>query len=118
MEHDARKHTARAGRRRDDAPAAGRFFGTAPPTNGCPSVWEIHRETRRGNDQFGIYLDGRRIGKERGVAELQELLVGVRLASDEAKRVLAKLKTCPVVYVEVEPSESSECRKPSPESRY
>jgi hypothetical protein len=64
-------------------------------------------------EQFGIYLEGRRIGSERGTAELLELLVGARLPADAAQHVLATLKTNSVVFVEVEVSDSLGRRKPA-----
>jgi hypothetical protein len=94
------------------------FLGTAPPPSIRPACWEIHCEKRRGAEEFAIYLDGERIGAERGAAELRELLVGARLRADDANRVIASLGASPVVWVEIRAVESAPYRKPAPESRY
>jgi hypothetical protein len=118
MKHDVPQGALGTNRRREDAPGPGHFLGTAPPSAGHSPVWEIHRKTLRGINHFEIYLDGKRIGEERSASELRELLAGVRLACDDANRVITTLKTCPLVYVEVQSGRSSACRKPGPERRH
>jgi hypothetical protein len=99
-------------RRREQSPARPRHFvGTSPPSLIQGAVWEIHRDASV--EQFGIYLDGQRIGSERGSVQLLELLVGARLPADAAQRVLATLKTSPIVFVEVEVKDSLGRRKPA-----
>ena len=100
---------SRAARRRPPV------LGTAPPPSIRPACWEIHREIARGTEEFAIYLDGERIGSERGSAELRELLVGARLRAADANRVIAALGASPVVWIEVRPSEPGPYRRPAPE---
>ena len=102
---------ARRARNRQRQPP---FLGTTPPPSIRPACWEIHRERVRGAEEFGIYLDGERIGSERGAAELRELLVGVRLRADDANRVIATLGAFPVVWIEVRPPEPGPYRRPAP----
>lgn len=109
-----RKDRHKSGRGARRAP----FLGTVPPPSSQAACWEIHREIRPGAVEFAIYLDGARIGAERGAEELRELLVGARLRSEDANRVIATLGRSPVVWVEVRPAEGTPCRKPAPESRY
>ena len=94
------------------------FLAAAPPAARVPSCWEIHRESSAGRDGFDVYLDGARIGRERGAAELEALLAGARLRRDDVLRVLAALVESPVVWVEVRPEKSRSVRVPAREPRY
>lgn len=118
MRHPVPRRSELPRRRAAGAERRPPFLGTAPPPAVKPACWEIHREKRRGTEEYAIYLDGERIGAERGTAELRELLVGARLRPDDANRVIATLGTCPVVWIEVRAAESAPYRKPAPESRY
>ena len=94
------------------------FLGAIPPPRRGPSCWEIHREIGAGRDRFEIYLHGARIGRERGAAELEELLAGARLRPDDVHRVIAALGEHPVVWVEVRPEESPAVRLPAAGPRF
>jgi hypothetical protein len=111
--HPAQRSRNRPAGARRRAP----FLGTTPPPSIRPACWEIHREKVRGADEFGIYLDGQRIGSERGAAELRELLVGARLRADDANRVIATLGTSSVVWIEVRPPEATPYRRPASSAR-
>lgn len=103
---------SRAGAGRIHAERRPPFLATVPPGPRHPACWEIHRERRRDAEEFAIYLEGARIGAERGAAELRELLVGARLRVEDVDRVLATLGKSPVVWVEVRPPESGPYRRP------
>jgi hypothetical protein len=108
-----RARSSRPNAGRPHAPRRPLLLTTAPPGPRHPACWEIHCERRLGTEQFAIYLEGARIGAERGVAELRELLVGARLRADDVDRVLATLGMSPVVWVEVRPSKAAPYRYPS-----
>ncbi|HET7453498.1 MAG TPA: hypothetical protein VFL12_12190 [Thermoanaerobaculia bacterium] len=107
-----RARSSRPNAGRPHAPRRPPLLSTAPPGSRHPACWEIHRERGPESEQFAIYLEGARIGAERGAAELRELLVGARLRADDVERVLATLVLNPVVWIEIRPAEGERYRGP------
>jgi hypothetical protein len=91
------------------------FLGTGPPRASALSCWEIHRE---GAERFDVYFQGMRIGRERGPAELRELLAGARVRREDVGRVIAALGASPIVWLEVRPAAARRIHGDAAEPRF
>jgi hypothetical protein len=103
------RHERSAGR--PQTPRRPLFVGDVPPFQPALSCWEIRRESPAEDARFAVYLEGARIGRERGPAELTQLLTGARLRREDVRRVVEALVESPVVWVEVRPEENSVRRR-------